>query len=989
MNTNKNHEDKFLLSFADIFTLFRKSKMKIGCCALGLGLAGAIWGLTMPIRYLSEGTFREKAVKSSSVSISVLQVLSGGSTVAGESEANSLMTSRKILKNAIEELHLQANLESLSDIETTPKLIKRNLMLAWAALFRRSPEPILKDASCPLSIASLQYSGEIPLSFQLDLRKDGSFEVIDLVHDKKSVGLGELGNPFQYNGMLITLVERDPQHPVAPQSFCLTVNSLQNTVKELCTNLQVESAKLDKTLLTLKCENRDRHKASAIINAVMASYQSYLKNYHSDLANSQLEYLNQRRNHLTKNLTDVMEKHADYLSNGLFNSGFIETEKEIDFLAKNQYEYKGKLLENELETKRLTNIQPGNLAYYDRYNLHEGGDSSIINPILSEMRTLKQQRDSLEIELQKKAIQQGANPQFSFEQQLDELKEVQNYLNEVREISDQYEQGRLPDSHYKLISDSRFLLKEWIGRLQNEGYHSKNDLKETEENFKIYLNNLERLLSVHERILQERLTHHQNPSGEYQGISLELATSLYLEYSKQLIQIEGTIRQNSFFIHQIEDPNFEITSLSSGLTDSVSSGMIQKASELVLTLRDQNNQSMREQERIKDELNLQRTFLTMHLKQMVQLMELNKQLMDEKIYALQNVSLELIHQRISLLEKNLKDYLKSRLYNLQQERILIKGHLDSVYSEMAILPQKWVSEKLLTQEVETNKRIVEELIKLVESKNIAHKLEVIQSAPVDTAISPLHPKLPKVFILGIIGFIFGGIIGSGFVLGRALSKGLQISAQNLELMGYHVSGSLTSPLYSPVNKKIQESNMETLRRLLVYFDSRALAESSLNRIEAKFLLLIEGDGPHYAFELAHLFAKRDQRVLIIDLNLKEPKKQSGPGLLQFLQGEMSAPPIQKEAHGDWISSGGINFSCMELTGSSAFQKLIGQLKLQYDWILLASSASPISAEAESLLSLFSYAAITVNQEKVDDLSFYKHFLEQNSDHKLSFIIDES
>lgn len=989
MNANKDQEDKFLLSFADILSLFRQSKAKILACAFVMGLAGVIFALLSPIRYQAEGTFREKGVKTphfASSTSSLLQLLGGG-PAGTESEATSLMKSRKILQNVIEDLQLQANLQALPDIESYPKLIMRNLKLTWAATFSRSPKPVLKDLACPLKIEAFQYPGELPLALFLKLQEDGRYEVFDLFNSKQSVGWGKLGEPFQFEQLSITLLPADANQPLKSQSYCLTVSSLNDTAKDLCKVLKVDAGKLDKSLLTLKCEHRDRFKASQIVNAIMSSYQSYLKNYHADMALTQLDYLNQRRDQLTQNLIQLMGKHADYLANDLYNSGFIESDKEMEFLARSQHEYKQKLLDNELEIKRLTNIEPANLAYFDRHSHHDG-DSTIINGILAEMRSLKQQRDSLEIELQKKAARQGGDIQLSFDQQLGELKEIQQYLKEVREIADQYEQGHWPDSHFKLLNDPRFLLRSWLDHLQNLQHNYAHNWQEASDSFKFYLNNIERLFGVYERILQERLTHQQNPSGEYQGISLEVATELYLDYSKQLIQMEGAIRQNLFFIHQIEDPNFEITSLSSGLTDSVSNAIIHKSSELILNLRDQNNQSVREQERIKSELNLQRTFLISHLQQMVQLMELNKQLIDEKIFALQNVSLEMIHQRISLFEKNLQDYLDSRLDNLKQERALIKRHLERIHSEMALLPQKWVSEKLIIQEVDTNERIVEEIVKLVESKNISHKLEVIQSAPVDTALPPVRPLTPKVILWGIAGFLLGGFMGLGFAISKTLNKGVKVSKQNLELMGYHVSGELSSPLSSPSNPKLQEANFNTLRRLQVYFTTHSLAEPFSNQ-ERKRLLLVEGEGPHYASELADLLIKKGYRVLTLDLNFKEKASHSLPGLLQYLQGEISTPPIQKGAHGDWIPAGGASTFVTELIGSPAFAQLLEQLKLHYDWILAASPASPCSVEVESLLKLFPYAAITLKKERTEELSLYERLLEESPSHKLTFILDLS
>lgn len=987
MNTNKDPNEKFLVSFSDILSILRQSAKKILCCALVFGVLGVLWVVIKPIRYQAEGTFRERGIKQSTLSpsSSLIHLLNNGSGFGGtDSEAAFLMISRAILKDVIEKLHLQAHLQLDNDAETLLKLIRSNLTLAWVAA-KSSFQPILKEICCPLKLESLKYTGELPLAFKIELQDDGRYHVYH-PSSKELIGQGKLGEPFHFNELFLVLASAD-HHPLLAQSFSLSVNSLANTVQYLSKAIKIEPAKQDKSLLQIKFEHRNRHIASAVVNAVMESYQSYSKKYHTEMALRQLDYLSERRDQLTRNLTDLMQKHADFLANDLYSSGLIESNKEMDFLARSQHEYKRKLLDNELEVKRLTSIKPDNFAHYERYSANEG-DPVIINNIFSEMRTLKQQRDGLEIEMQKKAINQGANLQQFFEQQLNELKEVQEYLAELREISYQFQQGNVPDRNSKLINDPRFLLIDWFERLKNAQLDSPKASKEARENFQFYLNNLERLFGVHERILQERLTHQQNPSGEYQGINLEVATDLYRDYSKQLIQMESVIRQNVFFIHQIEDPHFEITSLSAGLNDPISSEIIRKASQLVLNLRDQNNQSLREQERIKEELTLERTFLTLHLQQMVQLMELNKQLIDEKIFALQNVSLELIHQRISLLEKNLQDYLQSRLHNLQQERTLIKRHLENIHAEMAQLPQKWVSEQLLTQEVATNHLIVEEIAKLVETKNISHNLEVIQSAPIDLALSPVYPLTPKVVLLGFLGFFIGGCLGSCFVLARSLSHGLKVSAHYLEQMGSHISGVLTSPLSHKKNL-LQEGNLETLRRLQVYFDSARLENLCSGMPENKLLLLIQGNGPDYAPFLANLFVKRGRRVLILDLNFNQTSTSFSPGILQYLEGKIDVPFIQKGEHGDWMAAGGTSLFVSEMIASSAFQKLIDQLKPSYDWILAVSRAAPGSVEAESLIPSFPFAVLTLTQEKVEELNFYIQFLKMRPHYKISFILNNS
>lgn len=984
MNPHNSPSERLLISLKDIASILRRHVLVILGFALFFGGLGVLWALMKPIRYQAEGTFREKGIKQSTVSASssLVQLLGSGGLSGAESEAASLMLSRVILKDVIDKLHLQGHLQMSRDAETVPVLVRRNLNLAWGS-FKNIAQPMIQDICCPLQIISLKYSGETPLDYRLEVEEDGKFLVFDPISLKTPVGEGKLGEPFQ-QGKLSFAVAPSQTSPSIAGSYSLSVNSLSNTAKQLCQILTVEGSKFDKSLLILKFEHRNRQMASALVNAVMECYQNYSRRYHNALSMKQLDYLKERRDHLTENLTAIMQRHAHFLTKDLYGSGFIESEKEMDFLAKSQYEYKQKLLDNELEIKRLSHIKPDDFAHYDA-SFEEGGDPSIASTIFSEMRSLKQQRDGLEIEIQKKAMGQGINLLDFFERQMEELKEVRHYIKELSRIQEQFQKGIFPNPQSSLYNDPRFLLKMWFEHLQKLSLEDSKIGNDAIKSLEFYLNNLGRLFGVHERILQERLTHQQNPSGDYQGISLEVATDLYREYSKQVIQIEGNIRQNAFFIRQIEDPHFEITSLSAGLDDPISSSIIQKASALVLNLRDDGNQSQREQSRIKEELNLQRTFMTLHLRQMIQLMELNKELLDEKIFALQNQSLELIHRNISLLEKNLQDYLESRNQSLEQESVLIKRHLESIHKEMARIPEKWVSEQLLAQEVETNQLIVQEIAKLVETKNISNNLELIQSAPVDLALPPVHPVPPKALLFGILGFFAGGCLGACLSLALSISQGLTATERHLEEMGCHVSGKLTNPLTSD-GLHLEPGSLEALRRLQFYFDEARGEERSLGEKENKALLLIEGDRPDFSPFLSKLFAKRGQRALMVDLG-GIGQRHEKEGLVDYFQGKIAAPPIQRSEKGemDCVSLGGDLHFFAEAVRGEPFQKFIDSQSACYDWILVVSKSLPISIESEILLSQFRFAGILLSEEKIEDLQPLVHSLQSHPEKKITFI----
>ncbi|MCE2983514.1 MAG: hypothetical protein LW832_08105 [Parachlamydia sp.] len=966
MDKQKNSEDKLYITFADILSLFKKSRLTLFKWMIAFAFLGALVALTKPIRYKAEATFREKSIKPGVISNSLIQLFGNESASGQEQEAVTMIKSRRILQEVIEKMHLQAVIVQQCKEEHLVRLMRRNVQLAWAA-FKKSAKPVLADPSCPLKIVQLSYKGEIPLAFNINLKRDGEFDVRDAREGNISYGQGRLGHPFKWEQLNFTLAS--DQKDLPPQLFSLKVDSLPETVKRLGKELLIENEKNDKGVLRFTYMDRDRYRAADFINLTLDYYQNYQKVNHDKLARLQLDYLHSRQGELASNLNSIMQKHASFLANDLYNSGFIDSDKEMEFLAKSQHEYRGKLLANELEIKRLESLHPNSI--YESYQATEG-NSTLINHILVGIRENKQRRDALEIEIQKKGASHSDELKKSFESQIAELKEVQQYTHELQDLLDRFYQ-HLPPNPSPLLNDPRFLMAGWFERLDRLELEDPVEWQKTRDSFQFYLTNLERLFSVHEKILLERLTHQQNPTLDYQGIDIKLSEELYADFSRQLIRLESTIRQNLFYIKQLGDPSFEMTSLSSDLTDNVSQDMIGKASTLVLTLKDLNNQSVREQQRLKDELKLQKSFLTLHLEQMVALMDLQKQVLEEKIFALQNVSLELIHQNISLQETTLKDYIASWIENLRQERTLIKQHLRQIHKEMAGLPNKWVAEKLIQQEVETNRMIVEEIAKMVESKNITHNLEVIQSAPIDIALPPVYPLSPNPLFAAVLGGIFGMIIGSGFILGSTLRKGMRASPDNLKLMGLHVSGLINSKglKTSPPSSKV----LETLRRLNRYVEPQGGL--------SQHLLLILGEGPDYSARFSELLKKQSKRTIVLNLDFNAPSEKK-EGLLPYLEGKISFPSIIAGEAFDQIEAGGTTSFAIECLTSPYFIKLIKELEGKYDWIICKTHRMPASGEAESLIPFFGAVAVSITEEKTDELRFYEQWA-GDLRHKITFL----
>ena len=111
-----------------------------------------------------------------------------------------------------------------------------------------------------------------------------------------------------------------------------------------------------------------------------------------------------------------------------------------------------------------------------------------------------------------------------------------------------------------------------------------------------------------------------------------------------------------------------------------------------------------------------------------------------------------------------------------------------------------------------------------------------------------------------------------------------------------------------------------------------------------------------------------------------------PGLLQYLEGNASAPKIVNLGVYDSLDSGGISPFGVELLESKTFKQLLEQLLERYDWVFATSKVSPTGAEAESLLRNFDRTAISLSDETLPQLEGIFTIAHANSAKKMTFIL---
>lgn len=980
--TDQQHELKF--AFSDFISLLKRHRKTILVWMVLGALITFSYAVTRPVNYIVKATFRDKGKTQVGFSSGFSDLLFNRSG-AQESEASTTMKSRLLISQVIRELNLQG---SVSRQQTEYPELKNSWesLLGEYAQWMQPNIPILNDPHPDFLIESVTYDGEVPIGFTLKWIDQDRFEILG--DGNVSLGFGSLGTPFNAGSAQFTVVKNNAEEHGNQTRYGVIILPMNEVATGYAGLLQIDVDKEDKTLLKLQFRHRNRDLATRFLNRLMETFQSYQEEQHELTANTQLSYLKRRQNEVGSDLQQLMENHVQKVSEDMARSGFTSLQKEMEFLAASLASNQEKLQEIDLETRRLKSIDPDACVHYDAYTTR--GDPLIINNWIAEMRALKQESDAVEVALQLTS-KQTAPAKERINNHFVDIQKTQKCAQEAAQMAD-WIRKKNPDSFFlQALKNEPYPVASWLDSLKDKERaaaiaapqlkkQKELELGQFKEQLLAYLDNFQHLLKIRETTLAQRMRTLQEPHAELEGINLATVRELYIGFTKELNEIATQHKQHAFVAKQLENPDFEVCSLTALLSDPISQERIAKASQLMIQIKDESNRTQREIDRLKSELTLQKQFLTSHILQIADLLALKETMLKEKVAALQGITLEQIQQKTSLLKKNLTDYVESRIQNLDQEKQLLAEHQKSLQARMTEIPEKWASEQLLNQNLAMQQRFLENLAGMVESKNISKNLEMVQSSALDAAVPTLNPKPPRLIFYTVLGAILGFFGSSCFLFTRTMIQGIPASRENLTLASYHVSGAITpfqgdeasaAPPY--IN-----SDLDTLRRLIANVETKTSASA-----KSRSLLLIKGHGTDFTNTLAVLLSKKGQKILKLTLDFTTASDKEG--LLQYLESDAANPKIEKLSDFDWIPSGGISRYSEELLRSPRFQTLLKELSSRYDWILASTPATLPSAEAENLSGLFDASVVVVTNESLNTLIAFSETLPKDKEERLSFV----
>lgn len=238
--------------------------------------------------------------------------------------------------------------------------------------------------------------------------------------------------------------------------------------------------------------------------------------------------------------------------------------------------------------------------------------------------------------------------------------------------------------------------------------------------------------------LVQKTAQPKNSAKEFLGLNKEMARELHINYTGELDNLQVRLKQLSNLLTQIGDPLFELSSLSSVLNDPVSQKIINQASELGLFLRDEMNRSHKEHERIKNDLRVQKEFLQQHVHEIINIENIRVRVLEEKIFSLKNIALNLIETEEKQLQEQLQIFRE----------------------QVSSFPDKWLHEGELAFKKKMNMKVIETMTQLTESKVLQQLLFQVESKPLDKAYAPIQSNRPYLFLFSLISAIlaFGTIV---------------------------------------------------------------------------------------------------------------------------------------------------------------------------------------------------------------------------------------
>jgi hypothetical protein len=482
--------------------------------------------------------------------------------------------------------------------------------------------------------------------------------------------------------------------------------------------------------------------------------------------------------------------------------------------------------------------------------------------------------------------------------------------------------------------------------------------KNTNEELKLLEGEINRLdkdsenlkqLSLKKKVLEQR-SHYPSFDKSFEGIDLKTAKSLLVASYQKLDESQTKVQNTRQLIKQI-DLEKSLASLSIYTKNPIFFEEIKKADKLAFALKSEDL-TTKEKNRISQELICIKSSLKKSLEYEMELELLLQEKLLVKIAKLKTLEQDRLQQKIALGIQKKNELLASYQKELSWEKTFLESNLSDITDQMKSIPQQWKLEKELKIKTNMVTETIKSIGRALEERSFLAQVKKGQSKSVDKASLFFIQERPLLLFLSIAFAFFCTLIAFFILFYKRCFSGFPLSKELLKAYGKEVIG---------------KGNL---------FETAEFIQKNLTE-EKKVVTLLQ-HVEKYVKELLALFMKRGYKIIVVDgLGYLEKK-----GWIDHLENNRPLS-VEKTKMGDFLFVGKKD-SFLENISSLAFLKMIDTLKKEYNIIIVACDALPLSLEARATLTFSDGIVLPVEEETYEQIQPYLLWEEQGN--KLGFKI---
>jgi len=541
-------------------------------------------------------------------------------------------------------------------------------------------------------------TGQMQEGFLLKIafHDDDKFDVLDT--KKKVIGTGIIGEQVLLNDISFTLenVPKAIKKVIKKDKhYSFIVQPLEDTLSGLKTQLSIKPDRIDNATYHSAFSARNPIVAKRVLNSLFVKYEECKRRLYLDVLAKDIEEIQNQERSLRTELFTRLEDRAREYTSKIGEGQFIDAQSEIDILHTSKKTCLEKLLELEILLSRL-----------EERNVGIGNQS----------------------------IDLGKNIQ-TLTRQIESVDQIQKKLSQD------------PKSWHELYTFT-----------SNElGYSQPTKLVNEEEVSRIFASQVISHLKG-KKSLFEATSHAIEDEGQGK-IDLVLGQNLLSEHYHKMFELESAMQQTTFLKGELLRPDFEISSVGSLLSDPFLQSLLKNTAELSFQLHDQVNHTSREQDRIRESIVFTKQFLDHHLRQKIDLLQLELDLTRLRAERIQQGMLEQIRSEKSLLEKRVR----------------------LVQQEVAELPNKWLLENYFEVESDLIKNLLKTFVSIEQSKILEKTTFHPNFQVLDPVFVLSQPQKRHTLVFSLMGGALFVMLYLSFQLAALSQKGFPISEQFLKV----------------------------------------------------------------------------------------------------------------------------------------------------------------------------------------------------------------